>query len=209
MLNLTKISKRYGNRWILRDVSADFNDASISILSGPNGSGKTTLLKIMAGLAKPTSGTVTGSHEPAKMAYVAHATFLYPGLTAEENLAFWSRCYRLALSEEDILLLLEKVGLADFAFDSPRTFSRGMCQRLNLARALMINPSLLLLDEPMTGLDSSSRDFFRKELVLLRERGVCIIVISHDLAEDISLADNLFRLEKGTLLSEEVRACGQ
>ena len=201
MLRLDHISKQFGERTVLSNISYHFFPASLNLLTGKNGSGKTTLMKIMAGLSKPTQGSVT-LEKPITPVYVAHATFLYPKLTALENLSFWNRCLNLQLGDDDLADWLDKTGLWDFADTEAGTFSRGMCQRLNLARALMQKPALLLLDEPSTGLDSDSRQFLHKELRALRTAGSCIVLISHDLAEDAPLADHTLRLEAGKL------ACG-
>ncbi|MBQ7606872.1 MAG: heme ABC exporter ATP-binding protein CcmA [Desulfovibrionaceae bacterium] len=209
MLTLDTISKRYGERVILKDISASFDQGSLAVLTGRNGSGKTTLLKIMAGLTKPSSGTVDGLSEDDRVAYVAHATFLYPALTAYENLAFWNRCMGSPKSRDAIYDVLESVGLLDFSDEYARTFSRGMAQRLNLARALLFEPGYLFLDEPMTGLDTASRELFREKLVHLRERGACIVLVSHTLDEDAVLATQIYHLENGLLSSAEVPLCGQ
>ncbi|MCR5814908.1 MAG: ABC transporter ATP-binding protein [Desulfovibrio sp.] len=180
----------------------------MSLLTGKNGCGKTTLMKIMAGLSKPTQGSIE-LDEAIVPVYVAHATFLYPKLTAMENLSFWNRCLNLQLRYEDLADWLEKMGLYDFADIEAGTFSRGMCQRLNLARALMQKPSLLLLDEPATGLDYDSRQLLQNELLSLKSAGSCIVLISHDLAEDAPLADHILRLEGGKLAcNPEAVTCG-
>lgn len=208
MLKLDHISKQFGARTVLSDLSCRFFPASLTLLTGKNGSGKTTLMKIMAGLSKPTQGSIELENTVTPV-YVAHATFLYPQLTALENLSFWNRCLNLQLSDDDLADWLDKTGLWDFADIEAGTFSRGMCQRLNLARALMQKPSLLLLDEPSTGLDTDSRQFLHKELRALRSSGSCIVLISHDLAEDGPLADRTLRLEAGKLACDTGdMACG-
>ncbi len=207
MLTLDIIGKLYGERVILKNISASFEPGTLTVLSGNNGSGKTTLLKIMAGLTKPSSGTVEGPGDSERVAYVGHATFLYPALTAYENLNFWNRCEGSRKSHEDIFDLLETVGLLDYADEYARTFSRGMAQRLNLARALLSEPDYLFLDEPMTGLDPGSRELFREKLVRLKNEGVCIVLISHALQEDATLATRLYRLENGLLCPLELPIC--
>ncbi len=207
MLTLDTIGKLYGDRVVLKDITASFAPGTLTVLFGNNGSEKTTLLKIMAGLTKPSSGTIEGPDEG--VAYVAHSTFLYPALTACENLDFWNRCAGSRKSREDIYDLLEAVGLLEYADDYARTFSRGMAQRLNLARALLSEPAYLLLDEPMTGLDPGSRELFREKLARLRDDGACIVLISHALREDAVIATQLYRLENGLLCPVEVPPCGQ
>ena len=132
--------------------------------------------------------------EGPRLGYLGHATFLYPGLTALENLAFWRTAHGLRLSGAGLSAMLERVGLAAHAHERAGIFSRGMAQRLNLARVLMLEPDLLLLDEPGTGLDAASLALLRREITAARQRGACVALISHDLAGDAPLADRLLFL---------------
>ena len=198
-LVLEGVGKRYGAARVLRQVDAAFPHASVTLLTGGNGAGKSTLLRIMAGLSRPSAGRVVhgaGGGE-ARLGYVGHATFLYPGLTALENLDFWRRAYGLAIDEDALIALLERVGLAAHAHERARVFSRGMAQRLNLARVLMLSPHILLLDEPATGLDAPSRALLREEISASRRRGACVVLVSHDLAGDAPLADRVLALAGG------------
>lgn len=201
MLQVEHLAKVYGARVVLRDVHCRFAPASVSLLAGGNGAGKSTLLRMIAGLARPTSGSIRFTGEPA-VAYLGHATFLYPGLSALENLHFWNRAHGLGLSRQRLLHLLEHVGLAAHAHERAGVFSRGMAQRLNLARVLMLQADLLLLDEPGTGLDAASQQLLRQEIVQARERGACVIVVSHDLAGDAAVADRLLLLRGGRLCQD-------
>lgn len=198
MLQVEHLAKVYGARVVLRDVHCHFAPASVSLLAGGNGAGKSTLLRMVAGLARPTSGRIVFSGEPT-MAYLGHATFLYPGLSALENLNFWNGAHGLKLSRQQLMALLEHVGLAAHAHERAGVFSRGMAQRLNLARVLMLQAGLLLLDEPGTGLDAASQQLLRQEIVRARDRGACVIVVSHDLHGDAAVADRLLMLRGGRL----------
>lgn len=202
MLHLEHLAKVYGDRVVLRDVNAAFAAGSVSLLAGNNGAGKSTLLRIVAGLARPTSGTVRFTGPAPVTAYLGHATFLYPGLSALENLAFWNGVYGLQRSRQELLALLEHVGLAAHAHERAGIFSRGMAQRLNLARVLMLRADLLLLDEPGTGLDAASLALLRQEIGNARQRGAAVIIVSHDLQGDAPLADRVLRLHKGRLAEE-------
>ena len=133
LLKLAGIGKLFGARAVLRNISFEVHPGTVTLLVGANGAGKTTLLKIMAGLARP------------------------PGLTALENLAFWSGMHGNPTDKATLSEALARVELAPFAEERAGTFSRGMAQRLNLARILLQSPPLLLLDEPGTGLDVRSR----------------------------------------------------
>ena len=204
MIHLHSICKTYGQRIILDSLSVSFAKKTTTLLCGRNGSGKTTMLKIIAGLIKPTTGTVEFVHEPhtppPSLSYVGHQTFLYPNMTAFENLKFWSDCYHLSFSDDDIYGILKTVDLLPFSDEYTRSFSRGMCQRVNLARALLQKPDILLLDEPFTGLDDTSQDLLRKEIMDAKDHGTCTLIISHDLAKDSALADTILSLEKGHLI---------
>ena len=194
MLQLVRVAKTYGVKVIFKDVSCAFAPGSVSLLVGGNGAGKSTLMRVMAGLSRPSAGEARLA-EHVRVGYLGHATFLYPGLTALENLAFWRDACGLAFSRKDLMAALERVGLEAHAQERAGVFSRGMAQRLNLARILMQEPNLLLLDEPGTGLDASSLALLRREVVEARSREACVILISHDLAGDAPLADRLLALD--------------
>lgn len=201
MIELQDVCKDYGVHSILRHINARFAPNALHLLCGKNGSGKTTLLKIIANLVKPSAGTVSLQGDP-RIIYVAHQTFLYPNLTALENLAFWTSCYRLTLPEEELLTWLDTFGLLAFSDQYPRFFSRGMAQKLNLARALMLKPDILLLDEPATGLDADAQNLLRGLLQKQKEKGTCILLISHSLHDDSPIADSLSIIEHGSLRKE-------
>lgn len=197
MLELDRVAKLYGAKVIFKDVSCVLAAGTVSLLVGGNGAGKSTLMRIMAGLSQPSAGGVRPARSGAgavRLGYLGHATFLYPGLTALENLAFWRTAHGLRLSETGLRTMLERVGLAAHVHERAGIFSRGMAQRLNLARVLMLEPDLLLLDEPGTGLDAASLALLRREITTARQRGACVTLISHDLAGDAPLADRLLLL---------------
>ena len=205
MLRLENLAKLYGLKVVFKGVSCRFTAGSITLLAGGNGAGKSTLLRIIAGLSRPSvifDGTGAGGvarEDGPRLAYLGHATFVYPGLSALENLQFWARAHGLRPSRAELLTLLEHVGLAAHAEERAGVFSRGMAQRLNLARVLLLDADLVLLDEPGTGLDVNSMALVRREMLAARERGACVIVVSHDLAGDSPLADRLLLLENRRL----------
>ncbi|MDR3045247.1 MAG: ABC transporter ATP-binding protein [Desulfovibrio sp.] len=197
LLRLTKVAKFYGNRLVIKDVSFDIHPGTVTLLAGPNGAGKSTLLKLMAGLSRPSAGSVERGIAEDALGYLGHQTFIYPELTAFENLAFWARLHGLAperCSEEALLAALERMELKRFAFERAGGFSRGMAQRLNLARVLLLSPSLLLLDEPGTGLDTRSMAILHREIAAARDRGAGIVWISHSVAEDLARADRVLAI---------------
>ncbi len=198
MLHLHRVAKIFGLKAVLRNVSCSFAPGSITLLAGDNGAGKSTLLRLAAGLSRPTAGEVARA-ENAVVGYVGHATFLYPGLTALENLAFWARVYGTSRERGRLLELLDQVGLAAHAHERAGVFSRGMAQRLNLARVLMRPADILLLDEPGTGLDVSSRELLRAQMRAARDRGACVVVVSHDYEGDSAVADRVLVLRDGAI----------
>ena len=206
-LQFSGVAKAYGQRLLFRKVNADFRPASISIIAGANGTGKSTLLKIAAGLAQPDAGSVTRHVEKARVGYMAHATFIYPGLNARENLLFWAKAARIPDPSQKVDDALEKTGLRRNAYEKAGIFSRGMAQRLNLARLLLCDPLLILLDEPSTGLDPESRAMLSSLMLSARERGAAILWISHNVGEDSKIADRLFVIRGRTLLEEGIGPC--
>jgi heme exporter protein A len=199
LLELRGAAKFFGHRRIFSSVDLAVARGTITLLTGANGAGKSTLLRLMAGLLHPSAGSCACHAAEGRVAYLGHATFMYPGLTAWENLDFWRKAQGLRLTEADLMELLERVGLERHAHERAGIFSRGMSQRLNLARALLVEPELLLLDEPGTGLDSRAAAMLRGEIVRARQRGAGIVWISHDVAADAPLADRVLTLERGSL----------
>ncbi len=207
MLRLSGVAKFYGQRLIFKGVSLNLEAGSVLLLVGGNGSGKSTLLKIMAGLSRPSAGTVECLAGPEKMAYLGHQTFIYPALSALENLLFWGRLYKTPAALMGSAFLktaaeqaLERVELSPFAEEKAGTFSRGMAQRLNLARVFLQEPQVILLDEPGTGLDVRSAKILQREIIAARERGAATVWISHTLADDLPLADQVLALGKSRVL---------
>ncbi len=195
LIELVKVSKFYGTRLIVKDVSLTIERGTVTLLAGPNGAGKSTILKIMAGLSRPSSGDVKLSVPDEKLGYLGHQTFIYPDLTAVENLAFWSKLHSLGHTEDELVAALHRMELKRFAFERAGGFSRGMAQRLNLARLLLLQPELILLDEPATGLDVHSVAILHREIASAREQGAGLVWISHSVAEDVKRADNVIAIE--------------
>ncbi|MDR2694979.1 MAG: ATP-binding cassette domain-containing protein [Deltaproteobacteria bacterium] len=199
LLELRGIAKFFGHKCVFKSVDLAVARGTVTLLAGANGAGKSTLMRLMAGLSRPSAGSCECYAAGGRVAYLGHATFLYPGLTALENLAFWKEAQGLRLTEAELMSLLERVGLDRHAHERAGIFSRGMAQRLNLARALLPDPELLLLDEPGTGLDSRAAVMLREEIVRAGRRGAGVVWISHDVAADASYADRVLTLERGRL----------
>jgi heme exporter protein A len=200
-----RVEKRYGGIVALRQVSLDVRAGECVALLGPNGAGKSTLLKMAAFLVRPTSGRIFFSGAegaiPAAlkqhMGMVGHHTFLYEEFSAEENLSFFGRLYGIPGLPTRIAAALEDAGLTARAGDLVRTFSRGMRQRLGIARALLPRPSLLLLDEPTTGLDREGVAWLARTLETLLRDGCTIVMSTHTRNETLGIVSRAVCLAAG------------
>jgi len=195
LADVRRVGKFFGSKLVLRDVSAQVKAGEALLVVGGNGAGKTTLLKIMAGLSRPTAGEVDLRVAPEGCAYLGHATFLYPRMSAVANLTFWGRMYGQSPTRAELEAVLERVGLLRVAEEPAGTFSRGMAQRLNLARVFLIQPRLVFLDEPGTGLDPASQGLLRREIETLKKAGAGVVWVSHHLAADLPLAESVLHLK--------------
>lgn len=207
--------KRFGFRPVLRGLTLNVRRGESLALMGANGAGKSTLLRLMVGLGRPDEGVlrVGGWDIPREAAqirshlgFVAHKPLLYDGLTARENLHFFGRLYGLSKDslEERIEGLLTQVGLKKRAFDLVRGFSRGMLQRLSIARALIHQPDILILDEPFTGLDLAGVDILMGVIDAARAEGKTVILTTHDPAHALRLCDRVAVIAKGVVGLDEV-----
>jgi heme exporter protein A len=190
-----EVSRKFGHRHVVRDVSFEVRGGEFVLLVGHNGAGKTTLIRVLAGLLKPSKGTVTHTGD---IGMVAHSSMLYDALTARENLAFYARLHDKN-SPELVASLLEQMELAPHGDRRVGTFSRGMVQRLSIARALLPDPEVLLLDEPLTGLDDAASRIVRGVLADLQQRERAVVVATHQLAELVDLASSVGFLVRGRL----------
>jgi heme exporter protein A len=179
---------------------------------GPNGAGKTTLMKVLATLTRPTEGSalvqgrdvVREAGEVRKLVgVISHNTYLYPQLTGFENLEFYARMYRLRDGRERALDLLSKMDLTRRMHDRAATYSRGMQQRLSVARALLHDPELLLLDEPYTGLDQHASQVLAEVLEGLRDGVRTVIMTTHNLQEGLAGCDRAAILVEGRLVFDQ------
>lgn len=194
MLTLDRVAKFYGSKLVFRDVSVRAEGGSVLIVAGPNGAGKTTLLRVMCGLARPDKGSVTCDVPEERLGYLGHDTFIYPEMTGLENLAFWAKIHGLRKSQAELTQALERMELAHAAHERAGRYSRGMAQRLNLARVFLPEPDLVFLDEPGTGLDIRSTGILKREIAAARDRGACLVWVSHHIAQDRELADSVLEI---------------
>ena len=215
MIEVNQLTKSFGPRRALVGIDLCVAPGECVVLCGPNGAGKTTLLRILATLARPTSGTVriagvdtakAGADARMKIGFLSHRTLLYDDLTAEQNLAFYARMYAIPDAQTRIDALLERVELTARRHDLVRTYSRGMQQRLAVARAVLHRPPLVLLDEPYTGLDPLAADALTALLTDLTGEGGTLLLTSHNLQTDVTLNRRVVVLNRGRIVYDAPHA---
>src|ERR1017187_9410031 len=189
--------KYFGDYPALRGASLEVAKGSCVALLGRNGAGKTTLLRILASLSKPSKGEVTIQ---GRIGYLGHGIGVYDDLSAFENLTLFGQLTGLENPKQAAHEALERVGLTRVKDGLAREFSRGMRQRLAIARAFLHNPDLLLLDEPFTSLDDRAIAVLQKLLADARGRGSTIIMSTHQIREAMELASDVALLERGKLV---------
>lgn len=221
MIEVRNLTKAFGSKYALRGVNLRVMPGESLVLFGPNGAGKSTLVRILSSLSRPSNGTVRiGGLDLEKHAngirrylgVVSHAPLLYDSLTAEENLRFFAGLYGMRQPEARIKAMLERVGLWARRGDLVRTFSRGMVQRMAIARALLHDPELLLLDEPDTGLDPQAAEMLHGLLSELSgrttagagmvERPRTIVTVTHSIERGLAIADTVVILANGRVAYE-------
>jgi heme exporter protein A len=194
-LKATDLVRNFGARSAVSGVSLTLVRGDCLALFGPNGAGKTTLLRMLGGLLRPTSGSAAiegiplpgGAEVRARVGLVSHQTMLYDALTARENVEFSARMYGVPHVREAADDVLTRLGAASFADVRVRSLSRGMQQRVSVARAIVHKPSVLLADEPFTGLDAAGASALTGMLAALRDSGATIIIVTHNLEEALAL----------------------
>lgn len=210
-LVIENASKHFASFIALQSVHLCVERGQFVLLAGANGAGKSTLLRLMAGISRPSSGRVLiDGKDPQRDAaarsaigFLSHHTLLYDDLSAEENLVFFARIYALESPRQKVDEALERVGLSAHRHRRLRTFSRGMRQRLALARATLHNPAILLLDEPFTGLDQPARAALTGQLRDLKQTGHTCVMVTHNPEEGADLADRLVVLRRGCLCHDQ------
>lgn len=214
MIEVRGLAKTFGPRTALDGINLSVDDGEFVTLVGPNGAGKTTLLRILATLSRPSSGTVriagldiasAGQEVRRRIGFLSHRTLLYDDLTAGQNLRFYARMYDLVADSERVSDLLERVGLGPRRSDLVQTFSRGMRQRLAVARAVLHRPELLLLDEPYTGLDPQAVDMVRDLLTQLAGEGCAILLTTHRIGRALAAGQRMLVLHRGQVVYDQSR----
>jgi ABC-2 type transport system ATP-binding protein len=192
------VTKRYGGRDALRDVSFEAHPGEVVAVIGPNGAGKTTLLSILAGLQPPTSGTV--SRTPREVGWVPQQPAVYAKLSVAENLRLFARLERVADPDAVVARMLEQTGLGGRADDELGTLSGGNRQRVNIAVGLLADPPVLALDEPSSSLDPRQRERLWKFIGLLAAAGTAVVFSTHNVGEAERYADRVLVLADGEVL---------
>ena len=211
LLAVEKLDKTFGARWALRGITFQITPGEIVALVGPNGAGKTTLLRILGTLARPNAGRVFVNQAPAleqanaaraAIGFVGHQTFLYDDLTAWENLNFYARLYDLPERAQTIRAVAARVGITNRLNDVTRTLSRGLQQRLTIARMLLHAPAVLLLDEPYTGLDKVAADLLDQMMTDAKHAGRAVLFSTHDLERGLAVCDRAIILQAGRVVRD-------
>ena len=208
----SKLALQLDDRQILQDVCLAIPAATTVALLGANGAGKSTLLRVLATLTQPTGGRLelfgvsmgpTAWKVRSRIGLIAHQPILYRDFSGRENLEFFGRLYGISQPAVRAGELLELVGLSHCQHDAVKTLSRGMTQRVSIARALMHNPDLLLADEPFNGLDVASIEAMELLLAKLHKENKTVILSNHDINQSLRLANVIIVLRQGRVVLNE------
>jgi len=205
VVEVAELTRCFGSRRAVAGVTFGLGAGECLALFGPNGAGKTTLLRMLAGLLKPTSGSARisgirlpgGSRARVRVGLISHHTMLYDALSPRENVSFAARLYGIKQPRERAEDSLRRMSILDRADAPVRSLSRGMQQRVSIARAMVHSPQLVLADEPYNGLDDSGARALTSLLRELLSAGTSIVIVTHNLAEGLSLATHAAVMQRG------------
>jgi len=209
-VGVSGLAKSYGPTLALAGVDLSFTAGTVTVIQGSNGSGKSTLLWLLALLGHPTKGEIRyGNYDRSfadqlrgQIGFVAHQLQLYPGLSGRENLVLAAKLQALASADERARELGEALAVGEY-WDRPlRTYSRGQAQRISIARALLHEPRLLLMDEPATGLDVKSTESFVGLIEREKNRGAIVIVVTHEARFASEIADRVLYMNRGRMVED-------
>ncbi|WP_352222712.1 ABC transporter ATP-binding protein [Bacillus sp. SM2101] len=211
MIKTSLLTKKIGEKAILRGVNLTVKEGETIALLGPNGAGKSTVLKIISGLLEATSGDVLINNMKLKaneevikktIGFLSHSSYLYDHFSPIENLVYYGKLYDVEDIEVRAKELISMVGLSLFMHEPVRSFSRGMLQRIAIARAIIHSPSILLLDEPHTGLDQRAVSILNNVILQLKQEGTTIIMVTHDFHQLIETCDKAIVMKQGLLIDD-------
>ena len=210
MLSVDRVRHAFGGGRLvaLDDVSFSLTAGQTLVVFGPNGAGKTTLLKVIAGLIRPQAGSVQVAGGRRAMGWIGHQSHLYGHLTVRENLLFWASLYGVPTARRGARAaeVLRRLGIADRADQPVESLSRGLVQRAAIAKALIHDPSVVLLDEPFTGLDLAAAAEFRTLLGELHGAGRLLVLATHNVDEGVELATDVAFQRRGRFVHFAPRA---
>jgi heme exporter protein A len=211
MIEIKKLTKQADNKLILRGVDLSIKQGETVAILGPNGAGKSTLLKVLATLIKPTSGIVKingldlkKDHIEVKklFGYLPHSSLLYDHYTPLENLVFFGELYGVKDVENKARELVKEVGLSFFINEPVKNFSRGMIQRIAIARAIIHEPKIMLLDEPHTGLDQGAISILNNVVLSMKEKGCTTLMVTHDFKQAAEICDRIIIVKNGKIADD-------
>jgi len=209
VIQVQGLTKSFGSHLALRGIDLEVRQGESVVIFGPNGAGKTTLIKVLATIMNPSSGMVlvdglnlknNAEEIRCRIGVVTHQTFLYSNLTTYENLEFYSRMYDVSRVKERVHEVVAMVGMTSRLYNRVGTLSRGMQQRLSIARSLLHKPAIMLLDEPETGLDQQAISMLWEALQTEGEGNRTIILTTHNLERGVELGNRLLILDKGKIV---------
>jgi heme exporter protein A len=211
MIEIKKLTKQADNKLILRGVDLSIKKGETVAILGPNGAGKSTLLKMLAALIKPTSGLIKVNDMDLKknhiqikkiLGYLPHSSLLYDHYTPLENIVFFGNIYGVKNVEQRATELVKEVGLSFFLNEPVKNFSRGMIQRIAIARAIVHEPEILLLDEPHTGLDQGAIGILNNVILSMKAKGTTTLMVTHDFKQAAEICDRIIIIKNGKIIDD-------
>lgn len=211
MIEIENVVKEFGRKGVINGIDLRIEKGDYLVILGPNGAGKTTLLKLISTLLRPSDGTIKidgydvkedGLEVRKRIGVLGHVSYLYDELSALENLRFYAKMYGVTLGLEEIKAILSRVKLAHRMNDLVGTYSRGMKQRLAIARAIIHKPKILLLDEPYTGLDLNGRKILTDMLREFQKQGITTVMVTHDIERGYEMGNRLAVIIDGKIAAD-------
>lgn len=211
MIDIKGLTKQADDKLILRGIDLSIKQGETVAILGPNGAGKSTLLKVLATLIKPTTGHVMINGLDLKknqieiktlFGYLPHSSLLYDHYSPLENLVFFGKLYGVINPEERAVELVKEVGLSFFINEPVKNFSRGMIQRIAIARAIVHDPKILYLDEPHTGLDQGAIGILNNVIVSMKGKGTTTLMVTHDFKQAAEICDRILIVKNGKIVDD-------
>lgn len=211
MIDIKKLTKQADNKFILRGIDLSIERGETVAVLGSNGAGKSTLLKVLSTLIKPTTGRVTINGLDLKkdsikikrlFGYLSHSSLLYEQYSPLENLIYYGKLYGVENVEKRAAALVKEVGLSFFQNEPVKNFSRGMIQRIAIARAIVHDPKILYLDEPHTGLDQGAIGILNNVILSMKEKGTTTLMVTHDFKQAAEICNRIIIFKNGKIADD-------